>query len=267
MNRTAPSFPVAALWVACIRVIPRSQSRPRKRAGAGLAVMAGLCLFMCPAPAWAVSAVELFLALPSGECGGYGPVERQMMLDSAISRPGNFGPASVPDIQHAFVTIISDNYLVLQRPAGQGNISYKVFPGHGFDLLAVCRGRQPNTPADPSYRFDLGLYRHDSTGLTRVEQADYMPSVSILDFVTRDTLMDPAAVRDIAARADAYPQCLTCNASIQDRGALDIITVTTVNAAACHNFLPPFGLLPLNWNGLNFTKPYDRAMPPPGNRY
>lgn len=226
------------------------------------------CLVWLPAsPAWAVTAAELFMQLPSGECGGYGTEERQMMLDITINRPGAFGPASVPDVQFSFVTIVSDSYLVLHRPAGQGSISYKVFPGRGFDLLAVCRGRQPNAPADPGYRFDLGLYRADLVGLTMVEQEEYLPSVSILDFITRDTLMDPAAVKDIAARAPAYPQCLTCNSSIQDRGALDIITVTTVNAAACHNFLPPFGLLPLTWNGLSFTKPYDRAVPPDGYHY
>lgn len=218
---------------------------------------------LCWAPAaWALSAVELFLMLPNGECGGYSQGQRQIMIEESVGRSASFGPASVPDIKYPWVTIVSDTYLVLHRPSGQSNISYKVFSGKGFDLLAVCRGRLPNAPADPSYRFDLGLYRHDATGLSRVEQAEYMPSVSILDFITRDTLMDQAAVRDIAARAPYYIACLTCNSSLQERGALDILTMTTVNAAACSNFLPPFGSLPLDWNGLTFDKPYDRGVPP-----
>lgn len=212
-------------------------------------------------PASAQSAAELFLRLPDAECGGYSPTERELMLNAAIEAPGAEGRRVPPDAAHPRVRLVSSNYLVLHRPGRVGDISYKLFPGRGFDLLAVCRGRLPAAPMDPACPFDLCLYRHDAAGLSRVEQDEYLPSVTILDFITADTLTDPNAVRDIARRAPAYGLCLTCNATVQDPSALDVLTVTTVNAAACADFLPPFGLLRLTWNGTDFTKPYDRAAP------
>ncbi len=233
--------------------------------GAWPARLAGLWLAVWGAPeaAWGESMAEAFLRLPDEECGGYTPAEREMMLNTAIEAPGAAGQSSVPDVNHPWVRIFSSNYLILHRPGGS-DIAYKMFNGSGFQLLTVCRGRLRTAPADPACRFDLCLYRLDQAGLTRAEQKDYLPSVSILDFITADTLNDPQAVQDIAARGPTYGQCLTCNASITDQLALDVITVTTVNAAACDGFLPPFGLLPLTWNGLSFSKPYDRAAPEEG---
>ncbi len=232
------------------------------------AALWGLLAVFGPAPdARAASIGDIFLLLPNEECGGLTQVERQALLQSAQPAPGAGGQSSIPDPSRPWLHLVSNNYLILGRPGHQGDITYKLFDGDGFQLLAVCRGRQSAAPMDPVCRFDLCLYRLDPAGLSRADQGDYLPPVSILDFITADTLRDPRAVRDIAARAPAYNGCLTCNASINAQGALDIITVTTVNAAACSNFLPPFGLLPLTWNGLSFTKPYDRAAPRPGEAY
>ena len=227
---------------------------------AGLLLAAVMFLGASPAPAATIS--EVFLMLPTSECGGYGVEERKMMLEATIPAPGNAGRSPAPDSLYPWVEILSPHHLILHRP-GYDDISYKLFDGSGFQLLALCRGRQRVSPIDTACRFNLCLYRLDRSGLSRVEQRDYLPSISILDFVTADTLLDPRAVKDIADRAPSYGQCLTCNASAHDLLALDIVTATTVNAAACNNFLPPFGLLPLTWNGLNFTKPYDRAAPAP----
>lgn len=222
----------------------------------------GLILLIMSAggPAWAATVSEIFLMLPNGECGGFSRVEREGMLQGAIDGNLTAGQSSSPDMTNPWVRVIADSFLELHRP-GYGPITYKVYEGHGFQLLAICRGRQRTAPMDPAGRFNLGFYRLDSAGLTRAEQEDYLPSVSILDFITPEILDDPRARADIAARGPTYPQCLTCNASIHDSLTLDIITFTTVNASACDNFLPPYGLLPLTWNGLGFTKPYDRAAP------
>ncbi len=222
-------------------------------------LLAGLTL---GSPAGAANISEVFLMLPNNECGGYGVEERKMMLEATIPAPGNAGRSPAPDSLYPWAEILSPHYLILHRP-GYDDISYKLFDGPSFQLLASCRGRQRISPIDSSCRFNLCLFRLDRSGLTRVEQREYMPSISILDFIAVDTLMDPRAVKDIAERAPAYGQCLTCNASAQDLLALDIVTTTTVNAGACNNFLPTFGLLPLTWNGLGFTKPYDRAAPAP----
>jgi len=223
-----------------------------------------LLVFFAASQLRAATAAEVFLKLPEIECGGYPVEERRFMLDTRIPNPGADGRPSVPDVEKPWVTVVSDRYLVLHRPGGLGNISYKLFAGTDFELMAVCRGRQRGAPFDPEYQFDLALYFINAAGLVKVEQSDFMPGISILDFITPDTLMDPAAVRDISARAPHYNRCLTCNSSVHDRDSLDIITVTTINSAACVNFLPPYGLLPLTWAGRHFTKPYNRAAPRDG---
>ena len=226
-----------------------------------LAALVLLLLLVLPAaPALAASAADIFLMLPQSECGGFTTLERRMMLDVTVAAPWSSGRSLSPDMEQPWVEILSAGYLVLHRP-GYGDITYKVFDGPNFQLMAVCRGRQRTSTLDSGCRFNLCLYRLDRLGLTRVSQDEYLPSITILDFVTADTLADRRAVEDIVRRAPTYSQCLICNASAQDSLALDIITVTTVNAAACDNFLPPFGLLPLTWDGLEFTKPYDRAAP------
>lgn len=218
-------------------------------------------LLWAAAAAGAATLPELFLMLPSDQCGGYNAVERQKMLDTAIPRPGTYGAQSVPDVERPWVRVASDSYMVLQRP-GFGPITYKLFEGRGnFQVVAVCYGRQQPSPSDPACLYDLCLFKYDRFGLTKIDHHDIMPSITILDFITPDTLYDPAAVEDITSRGPDYPRCLTCGAGAKDPKTLDILTVTTVNAAACQNFLPPYGLLPLTWDGLEFTKPYDRAAP------
>jgi hypothetical protein len=225
---------------------------------------AALCLFCLlaalAAPAYAATISEIFLMLPSGECGGLNVAERQALLSRVTEAPGANGPASVPNTQAPWLRLPADNYLVLQRPRA-GDITYKLFEGRSFQLLVICRGRGRLAPGDPVDSLDLSLYRLDQVGLSRAEGVDYLPGISILDFVTADTLADPRAVAAIARLAPTYNECLTCIAGAIDRRLLNIVTATTVNAAACDDFLPPYGLLPLTWNGQIFTKPYDRAAP------
>ena len=226
-------------------------------------ILTGLGLLfslMLAGPASAATVSEIFLTLPNAECGGFSRVEREEMLKVTVDGNLTAGQSASPDVTYPWVRIVATNFLELHRP-GYGPITYKLYEGHGFQLLAVCRGRQRTAPMDPDCRFNLCFYRLDPTGLSRVEPADYLPSISILDFITSAMLDDPRARADIAVRGPTYPSCLTCVASIHDSQTLDIITFTTVNSAACDNFLPPFGLLPLTWNGLEFTKPYDRAAP------
>lgn len=208
----------------------------------------------------AAGIAEIFLMLPDNECGGYTRAERQLMLESAFVAPGASGRSPAPDPEQPWVQILSTGLMVLNRP-GYGNITYKTFDGPNFQLIATCRGRQRTSPIDSDCLFNLCLFRLDVTGLFRVELREYLPPISILDFITVDTLADPRAVKDIANRAPGYGQCLTCNISAHDLLGLDIVTATTVYAAPCDNFLPPFGLLPLTWNGQLFTKPYDRGAP------
>lgn len=211
-------------------------------------------------PASAATIGEVFLMLPDVECGGFSRAEREVMLKAAVDGKLTAGQSFTPDMMAPWVRTFYTNLLELHRP-GFGPITYKLFEGRGFHLLAVCRGRQRTGPMDPACRFNLCFYRLDSGGLSRVEQEDFLPSISILDFITPEMLDDSRARADIAVLGPNYAQCLTCNASIHDSLAMDIITFTTVNASACNNFLPPFGLLPLTWNGLTFTKPHDRAAP------
>lgn len=231
-------------------------------------LLAGLLLTLLALPAARLQAQnrlpiqELFLLLPDSECGGYTKENRQDMLQSAVLAPDDSGRSIKPDPQKPWVEIAADNLLILHRP-GFGDITFKSFDGSGFQLLAACRNRERVSPMDTTCLMNLCLLRHDVNGLYRVELREYLPRISILDFVSADTMTDPNAVKDIAARAPNYAQCLTCRASAHERLVLDIVTSTTINAAACADFLPTFGMLPLTWNGRSFTKPYDRADPPP----
>jgi hypothetical protein len=202
------------------------------------------------------------MMLPDRECGGYTRAERQTLLPTAFTAPEASGRSPAPDPAQPWVQLLSKTLMILHRP-GFGDITYKLFNGHNLQLLAICRGRQRTAPIDDSCLFNLALFRYDHLGLTRVELRDYLPPISILDFVAPDTMVDPRAVKALAALAPEYGQCLLCNASAHNPSGLDIVTATTVYASACNDFLPSFGLLPLTWNGLNFTKPYDRAAPPP----
>lgn len=239
--------------------------RPGRPLGVGLLLLILLAFGSPAGPAEArLTMSELFILLPDSECGGYSQDERRLMLSEAVTAPRDMGRSVKPDPQRPWVDVPADNLLILHRPA-YGDISYKSFDGNDFQLIAACRDRQRVSPLDTSCLLNLCLLRHDGgSTVYRVELKDYLPRISILDFVAADTMKDPNAVRDIARRAPDYAQCLTTKASAHERLVLDVITSTTINASACADFLPPFGLLPLTWNGSVFTKPYDRADPPPG---
>lgn len=208
------------------------------------------------------SVTDIFLQLPDSECNDFSPAERKAILETSTqTTPGGAGRASVPDPNKPWIHIYSNQFMVLNRPGLDGTITYKLFNGNGFTLIAICRGRQRYGVVDPACRFDLCLYVLDNRGLSRAEHHKYLPGITILDFITMDTLTDPRARSSIAARGPTYGQCLTCNANLSNPGSLDIITTTTINAKACDSFLPTYGILPLTWNGSHFTKPYNRASP------
>jgi hypothetical protein len=224
-----------------------------------LAVLLTLAgLLAAPGPARAATVTEIFLLLPADECGGYDQSQRQDMLAKLTAAPDETKPeldALSPRLRQP-----SENFLVLQRPQA-GAVTYKVFDGRSFQLLAICRGRQQPTPGDPVEPLDLSFYLFDRMGLNRVNSHDYLPSVGILDFITADTVTDPQAVRALARLAPTYAECLSCSLSLNHQLTLDIVTATSLNAAPCDGFLPTFGRLPLIWDGQIFTKPYDRAAP------
>ena len=228
----------------------------------GLPAALALAWFLLvPGPARAATLAEIFLLLPSGECGGYNVPQRQDMLANILEAPGEMGPASVPDLSSPWLRQVSDYLLVLQRPRG-GPITYKLYEGRAFQLLVICRGRhRPAAPGDPVDPLDLGFYRLDRMGLNKVNPYDYLPSIGILDFVTADTVTDPRAVRTLARLAPTYTECLSCSLSDLHRLTVDIVTATAFNAAPCDDLLPTIGRLPLTWDGQVFTKPYDRAAP------
>jgi hypothetical protein len=224
------------------------------------AALALVWLLSLPESARAETLAEMFLLLPSVECGGYNVPQRQDLLAKVTETPGETGPTPVPDTLSPWLRQPSDNFLVLQRPRG-GPITYKLFEGRSFQLLVICRGRNRPAPGDPVDPLDLGFYRMDRQGLNRVNPHDYLPSIGILDFVTADTVTDPRAVRTLARLAPVYTECLSCSLSAAHRLTMDIVTATTLNAAPCDDLLPTFGRLPLTWDGKAFTKPYDRAAP------
>ena len=217
-------------------------------------------LMALPGPAGAETLAEIFILLPPTECGGYDVPQRQEMLAGIIEAPAAMGPASVPESQAPWLRQPADNFLVLQRPRA-GPITYKLFDGRSFQLLAICRGRNRPGPGDPVEPLDLSLYRMDRTGLKRVNLPDYLPNIGILDFVTADTVIDHRAVKTLARLNPVYTECLSCSLSSAHRLTMDIVTATTINAAACDDLLPAIGRLPLTWDGQAFTKPYDRAAP------
>ena len=225
-----------------------------------LAALALAWFLAAPEPARAATLADLFLLLPSNECGGYNKDQRQEMLDKIIEAPAETGPDSMPDTLAPWLRRPSDNFMVLQRPRA-GAITYKLFEGRSFQLLVVCRGRNRPAPGDPVDPLDLSLYRMDRQGLNRVSPTDYLPGISVLDFVTADTVTDPRAIQTLARLDPAYTECLSCSLSAIHGLTVDIVTATSINAAPCDNLLPTFSRLPLTWDGQIFTKPYDRAAP------
>jgi hypothetical protein len=221
-----------------------------------------------PEAARAASAADVFLALPPEQARGLSTALRRDLLDRAHQGASGY---SAPSPEGFWLEIHNDGALTLYG-AGAGPAVYKTFAlDAGWTLAVICRSRQTQGPASlaepPHDSFlDLSLYLLSPAGdLMRAEIYDYLPPVSVLDFMTADTMEEPRAVADLAVIEQSFPDCLTCHASAQDPLALDILTVTSVNGHSCAHLLAQFKLLPLRWNGGRFTKPYDRAAPLEGS--
>jgi hypothetical protein len=222
----------------------------------------------CLAAVWGQSAqaatvAELFLRLSPEQTRGLSAAMRRELLDNSGQGASGY---TMPSREGRWAQIHGPDALTLFGER-ESPVVYKTFqsPG-GWQLLVVCRSRQTHGPVElASFHdtpFDLVLFLVDaSLNLVEVRLEDYLPSVNVLDFVTADTVKDPRAVRDLALINQDFGACLTCHASVEDPLALDIVAVTSLNGAACANFMAQFKLLPLKWVGDRFVKPYDRAAP------
>ncbi|MGL4209654.1 MAG: hypothetical protein ACRCTY_09740 [Candidatus Adiutrix sp.] len=210
------------------------------------------------------SVIQAFMKLPDSQCAGLNQNARERLVETILPKPGAAGRPSVPNVQEPWLRLLAENTLVLRRP-GVGAITYKFFPGRGpgRGVLAVCRGGETVPAIDPACPFGLCFFRAERGELTFVDHQEYMPSVSILDFITPDTLNDPKAVSDLASIGPNYGHCLSCNATTTEADTINIVTATSINTGVCGRILPTFGFLPLTWNGLEFVKPYNRAAPRP----
>jgi hypothetical protein len=227
----------------------------------GLLLTILVWLLAAPGPARAATLEEIFLLLPSTECGGFSQAQRQDLLTKITKDVPGEARLEAEGLAAPRLRRTSENFMVLQRPPA-GAITYKLFEGRSFQLLVICRGRQRPIPGDPVDPLDISFYRMDRQGLNRAANPrDYLPDIGILDFVTADTVTDPRAVQTLARLAPAYTECLSCSLSPNHRLTMDIVTATSLNAAPCDDLLPTFGRLPLTWDGQAFTKPYDRAAP------
>ncbi|MDR2353937.1 MAG: hypothetical protein LBF22_12445 [Deltaproteobacteria bacterium] len=210
--------------------------------------------------------VDLFLRLPDSEVNGLNYADRRELVDrigtamgySSPTRAGYWLELSPPNVLTLYG--IHNQPLVLKLYAGKQG-----YP----DLLVICRSRQNSGPStaleknpDPPF-LDLILYQKGANlDLIQVQTEDFIPPIGVFDFVTADTLRDARAVRDLTIINENFGKCLTCHASTQDKVALDIFTVTSINAHSCAGYLAQFKLLPLVWNGEYFEKPYDRGVSP-----
>ncbi|MDR3134619.1 MAG: hypothetical protein LBU69_00830 [Deltaproteobacteria bacterium] len=208
---------------------------------------------------------EIFLLVPSERLMGLTAVDRRALLDRIGQ--GAAGYTSPSDDGH-WLELNGTHSLTLFS-IRDAPIVLKVFQAtNGGQLLAICRSRQTYGPANanelPHETFlDLFLYSVSATNdLIQVNLADYFPPIGIWDFVTLDTITDPNALRDLQAKELIFEDCLTCHASTQDSITIDIMTVTSINGHSCAYLMPQFKLLPLSWEGYQFTKPYDRAAIP-----
>ncbi|MDR2612027.1 MAG: hypothetical protein LBG06_04050 [Deltaproteobacteria bacterium] len=252
------------------RPAPRKPCRAAGRAAPGPTALALALALAALAPAGrlaaAGNALDLFIDLPPEQAYGLTSQQRKELAQVTGSSAGGYTAPSregfVLDVREPAVTLFG-----IHRPP----IVYKLFAGQPGrpDVLAVCRSRLTSGPATAYERLperpplDLLVYQSGlGRALLPVRLLDYVPPVGVLDFVTRDTLDDLPARRDLAAIDREFAACLTCHASVEDKAALDIVTVTSINAHSCGGFLPQFKLLPLAWNGEYFEKPYDRAASP-----
>ncbi|MDR2422825.1 MAG: hypothetical protein LBE01_05540 [Deltaproteobacteria bacterium] len=246
--------------------MPKASVRPAFFGWAAVLFLIGLVL---AGPAQAADIRDYFVKAPDGLAQGLSPVDRRALLDAAAHNPAEY----VAPSRSGFWVEIHGPWALTLFGHGRAPTVFKVFPSNErWQILAICQSRQTSgpterDPASPARPYDLNLLLVDHNDeLNSAPLANYVPPISVLDFVTAATLSDRRAVRDLAAINQGFEQCLTCHASVLDPKALDILTVTTINGSPCLGFLAQFNLLPLFWNGEYFTKPHDRAAPPEDRR-
>ncbi|MDR2368214.1 MAG: hypothetical protein LBF58_08930 [Deltaproteobacteria bacterium] len=233
------------------------------------AFLAAALTLIAPLPAFAATITEIFVMLPPEQVRDLTPVDRRALIDNHGQGASGY---TAPDANGYWLEIHGTHSLTLFG-IRDAPISYKVFPtSKGWQLLAICRSRQTYGPANanelPHESFlDLTLYSVSATNdLLTADVADYLPEISVWDFVTRDTVTDKNAFSDLKAINQVFDDCLTCHSSVEDSSTIDIVTVTSINGHSCAYLLPQFKLLPLRWVGDRFTKPYDRAALPGPDR-
>jgi hypothetical protein len=213
----------------------------------------------------AATITEIFQLLPPEQVKGLSGSYRMELIELYGQGASGY---TTPSREGFWLEFHGDNAMTLFATS-QAPIVYKSFQTNkGWQLLVICTSRQTYGPANEweaphENPLDLVLYLVSPTNdLIRAYTEDYLPPISIYDFVTLDTIEDRRAVRDLENLKELfYSECLTCHASIQDALALDIFTVTSINGHSCASFMSQFKLLPLKWNGEYFIKPYDRAAP------
>lgn len=212
------------------------------------------------------SVTDVFYKLPDSEVSGIGSEERRNLVE----RSGKAVGYSAPSKAGFWVETSLPNVLTLYG-IHHSPVVYKLFEGkEGHpDLLVICRSRQTSGPTRSDERIpdpppmDISLYSYlANSDVIKVDRSDFIPPIGVLDFVTYDVIEDARARYDLGVINEDFLRCLTCHASPQDKLALDIVTVTSINAHSCAGFLPQFKLIPLSWNGEHFEKPYDRAASP-----
>ncbi|MDR2339988.1 MAG: hypothetical protein LBF40_07645, partial [Deltaproteobacteria bacterium] len=235
---------------------------------ATLPLMLSLPLLLLSVPALAQDDLgSLFLKLPDSETNNLDPSQRQALLDTLKGSVGGYAaPSKAGFWLESFTPDVLTLFGIHHMPA-----VYKYFRGGsgGAGILAVCRSLQTSGPSAADERsegsppFDLTLYQAGAgRELVKVDQQDYIPPIGVLDFVTRDTLQDYYATKDLELINKHFRACLTCHASVGDPVALDILTITSISGHSCASFITQYKLLPLAWNGSHFEKPYDRAVSP-----
>ncbi|MDR1086457.1 MAG: hypothetical protein LBP22_16770 [Deltaproteobacteria bacterium] len=228
----------------------------------------GLGLLRGADPASAADIRDYFLKVPDGRAHGLSSAARQELLNRAAQKTGYTIPS-----EDGFWVVIHGGTSLTLFGNHRAPIVYKTFSSKlRWQLLAICQSRQTSgptekDPASPERLYDLFLMQIDQNDDLNTASIDnFLPPISVLDFVTADTTRDRRAVRDLAVINEYFSQCLTCHASVLDPQTLDILTVTSISGHSCSGFLAQFKLLPLYWNGEYFIKPHDRAAPPEDRR-
>jgi hypothetical protein len=233
-----------------------------------LLFLPGLNLLWETESAYAADIRDYFLKVPDGRANGLSSAARQELMDRAARKTGYTIPS-----EDGFWVVIHGSTSLTLFGNHRAPIVYKTFPSKlRWQLLAICQSRQTSgpteeDPASPERLYDLQLMQIDQNDDLNAASIDnFLPPISVLDFVTADTTRDRRAVRDLAVINEYFSQCLTCHASVLDPQTLDILTVTSISGHSCSGFLAQFKLLPLYWNGEYFIKPHDRAAPPEDRR-